>query len=201
MMDNIEQARQAIRMMESNGSYNKQQDILIDGTRQRKVGAYGILESRWGVLASSLGYTNARWQDPKMQDLIATEKLTRAYEELGTWDLAVMSFRFGSPVARQMSEQGYTQPLDAEIDGNKEISDYMRAVNRMVKTDVKVSGRMEKPQVEGQEKPSPALSKSQNIVKRTLVGMRNAQRGREVPDGSEQDIEPVGDTDIPEGTE
>ncbi len=178
-MNNIDQALSAVRMMESSGDYRSQQSVRIDGSVERKVGAYGFVESNWGALTEALGYPGARWTDRKMQDLVAREKLERDYKELGDWKLAVMAFRYGTPVARFAQEKGYTEPKDIELAGFPKVADYMRNVDKNTKKDYSVEGKLpQSPAGGGPAKPNPTLGRAQNIVRSTLVSMRDAERKR-----------------------
>ena len=53
-MHDLESAALAIRQMESANDYTRQQDIRANGQNDRKLGAYGILESTWDGLTVSL---------------------------------------------------------------------------------------------------------------------------------------------------
>jgi hypothetical protein len=199
-MENIDQALSSLRLMESNGNYHKQQSVRVDGVMDRKVGAYGIMESRWSTLTSDLGYTGARWQDRKMQDIVAREKLERDYRTLGSWELAVVSFRYGMPMARGMMDNSLTEPRDIELAGYPKVASYMRDVRRYQKNEHPVEGKLPQSGIP-EDRPNPTLKRSEDVIRRRLVSMRNAERGRKVKNGSNTGIEQVGDTGIPDPTQ
>lgn len=200
-MNDIDAAASGIRAVESRGDYRYQQDFTADGARDRKVGAYGIVQSKWPTLTESLGYRGAQWQDPKMQDVIAKEALKRHYEQLGSWELAVVAFRFGSPVAQFLKESGYTEPESMESSGYGNVANYVRSVRRSeTRIEQPVEGRLKPPEQDPTK--SPQLDRAQSIIRDRLVGMRNANRNaKEVSDGSNEDIQQVGDTDVPAATQ
>lgn len=177
-MDTVEQAQQSIRTVESRGNYTHQQGVTVQGQRDRKVGAYGILESKWEGLVDSLGYQGARWDDRKMQDVVAREALTRYHTSLGSWELAVVAFRFGLPVARKLQKDGYTEPQDIEASGYPGVATYMRSVRRNEpKTQQPVEGSIPVPEeINMPPKKTPALNKAEGIIRDKLVFMRDAQR-------------------------
>jgi hypothetical protein len=180
MIDNITNAAAAIRSVESSGDYQRQQRVRVNGQVDNKVGAYGLLESRFRTLATDLGYAKASWQDRKMQDMIAKEKLTRDYKALGSWDLAVIAFRYGQPVAQQFKQKGYVKPKDMELAGYPDISNYMRAVeSNSSASGMPVSGRLpDGPGPLAKKGPNPTRRRAEDIVRNQLVTQRNADRAR-----------------------
>ena len=204
-MKDLESAAYAVRRMESAEDYTRQQDIRANGQNDRKVGAYGILESKWDGLAVSLGYTGAKWQDRKAQDVIAKEKLTRDYKALESWDLAVVSFRYGRAVADHFKEQGITEPKDMENAGYKGIGRYLRDTRRGVSDPERsIEGSLPTPP-NGQKprtQPAPQRKKSEDVVRNRILGMRDQQRKRGVTtDGSDGDIQQDGNQGLPDATE
>ena len=200
-MESINQALSAVRMMESNGNYRAQQSVRVDGQVDRKVGAYGILESRWAGLTQSLGYDGARWQDRNMQDIIAREKLERDYKELGNWELSVLSFRYGMPLAKAMRDRGYTEPKDVELAGYKDAARYMRNVRRYQKEEFPVEGKLAQSSSGTVSDANPTRKRSENIVRSMLVSMRDTEKGRRGTNGSDEYIEQVGDSVVSDTTE
>ena len=191
--------------MESADDYQRQQDIRANGQNDRKVGAYGILESKWDGLAVSLGYTGANWQDRKAQDVIAKEKLLRDYKALESWELAVIAFRYGRPVADHFKEQGILEPKDMENAGYKGVGRYLRDTRRGVSDPERsIEGSLPTPP-NGQKprtQPNPQRKRSEDVVRNRLLGMRDQQRKRgATTDGSDSTVEPVGNTDVPDITE
>ena len=174
-MNNVEDALNAIRVVESNSDYQLQQSVKVGDGQDRKLGAYGILQSKWGGFAASMGYTGANWRDTAMQDKMARSKLERDYGELGDWTLAVVSFRFGLGAARAMKEANYMRAADVENAGEKQIGQYMRDIeNTVPKTERPV---MPAPPSSSQATPQdPTLRRSEDIVRRQLYGLRNQQR-------------------------
>ena len=206
-MDGLEKAAAAIRQMESANDYSRQQDIRANGSRDRKVGAYGLLESRWDALSTSLGYTGARWQDRKAQDVIAKEKLRRDYEATGSWELAIVAFRYGRQVAMHFKEQDIHQPKDMENAGYTTIGRYLRDTRRGVSDpEQTVEGTirdLEYPKgpndgnvPEPQTQASPDRKRSEDIVRNKLVGMRDAQKRRGVTNGDDSEQQQDGDTGV-----
>ena len=201
-MKDLESAAYAIRQMESANDYTRQQDIRVNGQNDRKVGAYGILESKWDALTVSLGYTGANWQDRKAQDVIAKEKLKRDYEALGSWELAVIAFRYGRAIANQFKEQGILQPKDMENAGYKGIGRYLRDTRRGVSDPERpIEGAlptMTPPNgVTPRAQPAPDLKRSEDIVRNRLVGMRDQQRKRGVTeDGSNSQEQQDGNQNV-----
>jgi hypothetical protein len=180
MIDNITNAAAAIRSVESSGDYQRQQRVRVNGQVDNKVGAYGLLESRFRTLATDLGYANANWRDRKMQDMIAKEKLTRDYKALGSWDLAVVAFRYGQPVAQQFKQKGYSAPKDVELAGYPEISNYMRTIEANGSArNLPVSGRLpDGPGPLAKKGPNPTRRRSEDIIRNQLVQQRDADRAR-----------------------
>jgi hypothetical protein len=173
-MNTVEDALSAIRTVESDSDYKRQQSVKVGEKRDRKLGAYGILESKWGGFAASMGYTGADWRDPTMQDKMARAKLERDYDELGDWTLAVVSFRFGLGAARAMKEANYFRAADVEMAGEKQIGRYMRDIDKTLpKTDRPV---MPTPPSSKPAPQDPTLRRSEDVVRRHLYGMRNQQR-------------------------
>ena len=204
-MKDLESAAYAIRRMESADDYQRQQDIRANGQNDRKIGAYGILESKWDGLAVSLGYTGARWQDRKAQDVIAKEKLLRDYKALESWELAVIAFRYGRPVADHFKEQGILEPKDMENAGYQGVGRYLRDTRRGVSDPERsIEGSLPTPP-NGQKprtQPNPQRKRSEDVVRNRLLGMRDQQRKRgATTDGSDSTVEPVGNTDVPDITE
>ncbi len=199
-MNGLEGAAAGIRAVESRGDYSYQQDFSADGARDRKIGAYGIVQSKWDGLVESLGYAGAKWDDRKMQDMVANKALQKHYDNLGSWELATIAFRFGTPVAQYFKDKGYTEPKDMEADGYGSIANYVRSVRRSdTRIEQPVEGRLGK-----QEQPSvsPQLTKAQGVIRNNLVMMRNAnKRAKEVGDGSNTGEQQDGNQDIPAATQ
>jgi hypothetical protein len=204
-MKDLESAAYAIRRMESGDDYTRQQDIRANGQKDRKVGAYGLLESVWDGLAVSLGYTGARWQDPKAQDVIAKEKLSRDYKALGSWDLAVVSFRYGRAIADHFKRTGVLEPKDMENAGYKGVGKYLRDTRRGVSDpERRIEGSLPTPP-DGKPvrtQPPPQRKKSEDIVRSRIIGMRDQQRKRgATPDGSDSEVQQNGNQGLPDITE
>jgi len=175
-MDNKEAALNAIRTVESNGQYGYQRAVKVGGSRDRKVGAYGVLESKWPAIAERLGYQGADWRDPQVQDTIVGELLESHYRELGSWELAAVALRFGGKAARGLKGQGYIEPQSVSQAGFSGIADHMRAL------------RGNTPQIESpvigqapQEDPknlgtNPSRVKAESVVRNQVLAMRDSQR-------------------------
>jgi hypothetical protein len=112
--------------------------------------------------------------------MIAKEKLTRDYKALGSWDLAIVAFRYGQPVAQQFKQNGYAKPKDMELAGYPEIGDYMRTVeDNGSARDLPVSGRLpDGPGPLANKGPNPTRRRADDIVRNQLVTQRNADRAR-----------------------
>lgn len=203
-MENIEQALDAIRTVESDGNYRYQQRVNTSAGPDRKVGAYGILESRWRTLADSLGYVGARWQSKPAQDRIAKEKLERDYKELGDWNLAVVSFRYGLPAARALRDKQAFAPADIKRLGMEQASEYLRAAQKAQPTPpmpVEGTVRSSNPQanVHMAKDVSPNRRRAEDIVRKQLYALRGkktqgtlAEEQQEVtPDGSNEGQQPL----------
>lgn len=200
-MNELKDTAHGIRMAETGGNYNNQIMVRVDGTKQRKVGAYGMLESKIGPLVEALGIPGADWHDRAVQDQIVNEYLTRAYKELENWDLAAVAWRYGMNLARHLKANNKTTPADIEDAGYKSQGKYLRGVqtNRPVR-DVPLEGKLMAPQAaepaadtpDGR-KSTPHRRRSEDIVRSALVGMRNAQRGSVRPSNPSEDVveEPV----------
>lgn len=197
-MDNIEDTAKAIGMVESGGNYHYQTGARVDGTIQRKVGAYGIIESKIGLLAEAIGIPGADWRDPAVQDKIINEHLTRSYRELDSWDLAAVAFRYGMPLARHFKQHQLLEPGDMENAGYKQAGLYVRQVRRgKPNRDMPVEGKLTSPdiavpqdQTMGDQIPTPNRRRSEDIVRNTLTTMRNAQR-QVVRNSNQTEKEPV----------
>jgi len=175
-METIEQALEAIRTVESNQNYAYQQKVRVGGEIATKVGAYGIIDKRWEQLTQAGGYAGADWRDPTAQDTIARQKLQRDYDELGSWEMAVIAFRFGSRAARQLQKAGYIEPKAIEDAGYKNIGQYFRDIQtKTVNERRRVDGQLEAaPEVETRG-TTPKRKRSDDIVRNHLRAMLNAQ--------------------------
>jgi len=175
-MDSKEAALSSIRIVESNGQYGYQRAVKVGGTRDRKVGAYGVLESKWPAIADRLGYGGANWRDPQVQDTIIGELLETHYKELGSWELAAVALRFGGKAARGLKAQGYIEPQSVNQAGFSGIADHMRALRgNTPQPESPVIGQM--PQ-EGQENlgTNPSRVKAESVVRNQVLAMRDSQR-------------------------
>jgi hypothetical protein len=183
-MSDLESTAKAIRKVESDENYEYQQNAKVGSTYDRKVGAYGILQSRWEQLADAAGYSGAAWQSREVQDAIARQKLQRDYEELGDWTLAAVAFRYGTPVARKLKQQGVNDAAGVSHAGHKQIGTYLRALRKSSpQTDLSVVGR-----ATGAPKAAPpARKQAERVVRNHLVAIRDQQRGRSVSDANGQE--------------
>ncbi len=198
-MNTLEEAAQAIRIVESDDDYRYQQAVSIGGTSTRRLGAYGIVSDRWEALAQAAGIPGADWNDRAAQDYIARKKLQNSYERYGDWDVAAISFRFGDKAAAALSERGMTDPASIEAAGYKDIANYLRNIKKSTPmTDQSVSGSIGQPGTT-QQKTNPTRRRADEIVRNQLVAMRNA--GRKVDSGDDQEKQQGGDTGIPAATE
>ena len=190
-MADIDVVAQALRVAESDDDYRRQQLVSVGGERYRKVGAYGILDKRWTELAEAAGYAGADWRDPTAQDNIAKQKLRQDYETFGSWEAAVVAFRFGAQAAKAHVES-VDHPARAEVDS------YLSNVKRrMGNEDRKVIGKV----VTSEPEKNPNLSRAQKIVRDKLVMMRDMQqRGGTDGSGNEELVED-GNQDVPGGVE
>jgi hypothetical protein len=183
-MDYLVDTAQAIGLVESGGNYRYQTAARIDGRAERKVGAYGIVESKIGLLAEAMGIPGADWRDPAVQDKMVKEHLRRSFQELDSWDLSAIAFRYGMPIARYFKANGITEPGDMEAAGYKQQGEYLRSVRRKrPNKNMPVEGKLTSPDiavpkdqtVDGRG-ATPNRRRAENIVRQRLVMMRNAQR-------------------------
>lgn len=187
-MNNIEEALQSIRTVESDGNYTRQQRVRVGGSEDTKVGAYGILESKWQRLAEVQGYAGANWRDPRAQDSIVRAKLQRDYEELGSWTMAALAFRYGTQAARALSNAGYIEPKDIEDAGQVKMGEYMRSLRDVTPaTNMRVEGQLELPARSAAKNASPANKRAEDIVRQQLRALHNAQK---------RNPSPIGDTEM-----
>ena len=170
-MKDRDETLKALALVESVNRTSR--SVLVGGTSDFKVGKYGILKSRWPELAASLGYAGASYRDEWAQDRIAGQVLERAYGQLGNWELTAIAFRFGMPLARQLLERNMVEPLDIEAAGYPEASQYLRHLRRGVPLEAPVVGR---PRGEAAPPAAPRRAKSEDVVRRQLIAMRNANR-------------------------
>ena len=196
-MNNVEETAASVRMVETDDDYRYQQDVSVGGEAEQRLGAYGILASRWGELADAAGIGGATWNDRGAQDRIAREKLNRSYEVLGDWTMAAVSFRYGLNIAQALTDRGATDPVSVEQAGHKDIANYMRALRDGIpQPESPVTGTLQSTKT---QKTNPKRKRADDIIRKQLVGLRNAQRG--VANGSDEDIEPVGDSVVSDTTE
>jgi len=183
-MNDLESTAAAIRTVESDNDYRRQQDARVGSGHDRKVGAYGILQSRFDALAEAAGYAGAAWESREVQDAIARQKLERDYEELGDWTLAAVAFRYGTPVARKLKQQGVNDAAGVSHAGHKQIGTYLRALRKSSpQTDLSVVGRA----TGAPQTAPPARKQAERVVRNHLVAMRDQQRGRSVSDANGQE--------------
>ena len=196
-MNNVEETAASVRMVESDDDYRYQQDVSVGGENGQRLGAYGILASRWNELADAAGIGGATWTDRGAQDRIAREKLTRSYEALGDWTMAAVSFRYGLNIAQALTDRGATDPVSVAHAGYEDIANYMRALRDGIpQPESPVTGTLQSTKT---QKTNPKRKRADDIIRKQLVGLRNAQRG--VANGSDEDIEPVGDSVVSDTTE
>ena len=174
-MNSIEEALEAVRLAESQKNYAYQQRVKIGGEVDTKLGAYGILKSKWVGLTQAAGYAGADWRDPRAQDSIARAKLQKDYDELGSWEMAALAFRYGSRAARGMMDAGYIEPKSIEDAGYKGMGQYLRTIRSQTPPPepMSVEGTLN-PQQE-MKKASPDGTRAENIIRQHLRTMLNAQ--------------------------
>lgn len=176
-MNDADTTVDAIGIVESGDDPNYQQDVVVGGQSDRKLGRYGILQSRWSGLTEAFGYPGGRWHDPALQRQVARRVIEGAYQELGDWTLSSVAFRFGMPVARRLAEAGAVTPADIEAAGYTDIGQYVRALHRSEPAvRMRVSGRH--PTTAKPQTVAPARKRSEDILRQRLIGMRNVERNR-----------------------
>lgn len=198
-MDNIKDAAHGIKIAESGGNYHHQQAVRVGGTKQRKVGAYGIIESRMAELTEAMGLDGADWRDRAVQDRIAEEFLSRAYGELEDMNLSVVAFRYGMPLARALKQQGAKKAGDIEAAGYNQAGQYLRNVQRNKPVgDMPVEGSLQPPEIaipgeqtQDGRSGTPNRRRAENIVRKNLVTMRNAQRRTVRNSNQTEEVPPV----------
>lgn len=97
----------AIRRLESGsyeGNYGAMGVMTSSGHRAR--GAYQIMEQYWAGWAAEAGLAGADWRSRKAQDAVARHRMTKLYEEFGSWDLVAIAWFAGPSKARRAAEQG-----------------------------------------------------------------------------------------------
>jgi hypothetical protein len=132
-----------------------------------------------------------------MQDIVAREKLERDYKELGDWELAVLSFRYGMPLAQAMRDRGYTEPKDVELAGYKGAAKYMRNVRRYQKEELPVEGKLTQSSSGTVSDANPMRKRSENVIRSMLISMRDTEKGRSGVSGSDEAPSAVTDTTDP----
>jgi len=194
-MEDLEAVAARIRAIESEDDYRYQQAFTSRDGNDYKVGAYGMRLSAFKQLADAAGIPQARWQDKGAQDYVAKEKLRRDYERLGSWDMAVVAFRFGTRAAEALTQRGYTTPEGIEAAGQKEIAEYLRGAKaNEAQKRRKVTGRTG---ARTATKTNPKGTRAQEVVRKQLYGLRNQQRRTGVmEDGGNEDVQQGGDTNI-----
>jgi hypothetical protein len=199
-MNTIEEALQALRVVESNGTYTRQQRVRVGGSEDTKLGAYGILKSKWQALAAASGYAGANWRDPQAQDSIARKKLERDYEELGSWDMAALAFRYGTQAARALSNVGYIEPKSVEDAGYPKMGAYMRALREQSpQPNMSVEGQLNSPSGKVTRSASPSDKRSEDIIRQHLRSLLNAQQSASaIADTDEVEDVEVEDMEVPE---
>ena len=203
-MPEIEDARtatmNAIRQVESQGNYGFQRSVRVGPNTDRKVGAYGIMESKWAQIADTLGYSGADWRDPHIQDSIISDLIQRHYKELGSWELAAVALRFGGQVARALNDKGFTEPSAMEQAGLEDIGQYVRDIrSRTPRMDSPVAGNLSTEP--NQLTRSPQTQQAKNIMRTQVIAMRDAQRKGVSANGSNEDIDTSGNQGIPDNPE
>lgn len=195
-MDSKETALNAIRVVESDNQYGYQRAVKVGGTRDRKVGAYGVLESKWPAIAETLGYGGADWRDPQVQDTLVGELLEMHYKELGSWELAAVALRFGGKAARGLKDRGYIEPQSVSQAGFSGVADHMRALRSNTPApESPVIGQMPQP---GQENlgTNPSRVKAESVVRNQVLAMRDSQRKSRA---AETEVEPVVEEEVLDG--
>lgn len=203
-MDSKEAALSGIRIVESGGQYGYQRAVKVGGTRDRKVGAYGVLESKWPVIAETLGYQGADWRDPQVQDTLVGELLEMHYRELGSWELAAVAIRFGGKAARGLKNKGYIEPQSVSQAGFSGIADHMRALRSSTpQLDSPVIGEMPQKGTESLG-TNPSRVKAESVVRNQVLAMRDSQRKSmaaeaETELAAEEEVLDGGDSGVQQG--
>ncbi len=179
---NLQEAATAIRQVESGGDYTYYQDFFINGNADTKVGAYGFLLSRWGLLTEALGLGGAPWQDFHVQDVVAHAKIQSDAQQLGGFDMTPVSFRFGVKPVRAAIDAGYVTAADFEKDERfAPLAEYMKNLEKNVSTaGIAPEGQINDPYAKGVNKaPSEAQGKAASILRRRIEEMagREPQQG------------------------
>ena len=152
----------------------------------RLVGSYSIPEAQWGILADQAGLPGARWQDPAAQDIVMKTIFTQLFEEYQDWRLVAVAWKAGQEVADNLVND--PSGLQREKTGN--LKKYVDTVIADAKT---YQGPELPMPEEGQEtstnpfaiaktfgssQQGAASPKPGDMVRNTLITMRDSQRKR-----------------------
>lgn len=191
-MDDIDKVLQTLRTVESNDDYRYQRPVDVGGVPDRKIGAYGILASKWAQLADAAGIRGASWNDRGAQDYIARLKLTQDYQSLGDWNLAAISFRFGAKVAMALRERKLSEPASIEMAGAPEIADYMRRLKESRPSpELPVTGKLTTGKTPQPETANPTKMRADDILRKHLYLMRDSQKKMQESASAIADTPPV----------
>lgn len=198
-MNNIDEALLALRTVESDNNYNRQQRVRVGGSEDTKLGAYGILKSKWGRLTEVNGYAGADWRDPRAQESVVRAKLQRDYEELGSWSMAALAFRYGTQAARALSDAGYLEPKAIEEAGQVKMGEYMRSLRDVTpNTEMQVQGQLTQDTSGEAKNASPTNKRAEDIVRQQLRALHNAQKRNPSPIGDTVDEPEAPVEEVPE---
>ena len=195
---------EGLRKTESNDDYAFQQRINSAEGYDYKVGAYGIVLSRWEGMAAAAGYPGADWRDRTAQDAVVSRRVTNDIDRFSiqypdTVDdvgvLASVSFKYGASLASNMAERGITT-VD-KMKGVSGLEPVIEYVNGLDTGEVVQQPSM----VREPQKKTETLTIAEDRIRETLVTMRDRDRGRSVTDGSNEELIEDGNQGIPAGTE
>lgn len=197
----VQAVMEGLKQTESGGDYNKQQRIRTADGVDYKVGAYGILLSKWPAMAAAAGYPDARWQDRTAQDVVVGRRIDYDFQRFGAAypdmqdDLPMMasiSFKYGAGLVTEMVDNGITTP--DQMKGIKGLEPVIEYVGGLSTGDL----IQQSPSLKKQKDEKPKnLTRAEDRIRQTLVAMRDSDRERGVSDGSDEEIIENGNQELP----
>lgn len=204
----LDSIMERIRMAESGDDYSASSTVRgSDGGTDSKVGAYGIMLSKWDALAAAAGIPGADWRDRAAQDAVARARVENdvrkvrkaqsdgeAKADVDPFVLAAVSFKFGADVSTWVSKRGGDISSIPEL---KSVGRYMENMSKQKPLrDETPMARMSPTMQRAVPKADPTLTKAQDRIRdalKSMVGYNEPIAGEEgaTQDGSNENIQPV----------